>query len=155
MNCLNCGSETDNPKFCSRSCAATFNNKAKGIRSCKICCNPVKSYRHDLCEQHHYEAKDLKFKSRTLAEYRNLASVKGKHPSWINSHVRRFARSWNKDLTEKPCEHCGYTLHVELAHIKAVSSFDESATLGEVNSKDNLKALCPNCHWEFDNLPRQ
>ena len=27
--CLNCGKETTNPKFCSRSCSATFNNKKR------------------------------------------------------------------------------------------------------------------------------
>jgi hypothetical protein len=25
--CLNCKQETDNPKFCSRSCAATYNSE--------------------------------------------------------------------------------------------------------------------------------
>jgi len=27
MKCLRCGNETSNPKFCSRSCSATYNNK--------------------------------------------------------------------------------------------------------------------------------
>ena len=31
MKCTNCGTETENPKFCSRSCAATFNNKHRII----------------------------------------------------------------------------------------------------------------------------
>jgi hypothetical protein len=29
MKCLNCGSETTNPKFCSRSCSASYTNKGK------------------------------------------------------------------------------------------------------------------------------
>ena len=33
-------------------------------------------------------------------------------------------------------------------------NYDDSALLGEVNSEDNAIQLCPNCHWEFDNLPR-
>lgn len=93
-------------------------------------------------------------KNKTIGEYRSLASVDGRHVSWANPHIRLFARSWNKDLANSSCEHCGYSKHVELAHIKAVSDFDDSSLLSEVNSPDNLKALCPNCHWEFDNLPR-
>lgn len=32
MNCLFCGRETDNPKFCSKSHAASFNNPRKPSR---------------------------------------------------------------------------------------------------------------------------
>ena len=48
------------------------------------------------------------------------------------------------------CEICGYSKFVEAAHIKAVSSFDESALLKEINDPSNFAMLCPNCHWEFD-----
>lgn len=40
---------------------------------------------------------------------------------------------------------------MEIAHIKAVSEFEESSTIAEINSIDNLIALCPNHHWEYDN----
>lgn len=46
---------------------------------------------------------------------------------------------------------CGYDKFVEIAHIKAVSEFDESALISDINSIDNLIALCPNHHWEYDN----
>lgn len=49
------------------------------------------------------------------------------------------------------CAICGYDKHIEIAHIKAVSEFDDSALLTEINHPDNLIALCPNHHWEFDN----
>jgi len=48
------------------------------------------------------------------------------------------------------CRVCGYDKHVEVCHIKAIKSFDDSATFSEVNSIHNLVFLCPNCHWEFD-----
>jgi len=35
---------------------------------------------------------------------------------------------------------------VEIAHIKAVSEFGDSATLKEINHIDNLVGLCPNHH---------
>ena len=156
--CLNCNNETANLKFCSNSCAATYNNKLfpkkKLNRKCNKCENIVKSYRHRLCEYHHNEYKETKYINKTIGEYRQLSSVKGKHPSWVNSHIRNFARSWFKHLTKLPCAHCGYDKHVELAHIKAISEFKDTDLLSDVNSADNIIQLCPNCHWEFDNISR-
>lgn len=158
MKCKTCETETTNPSFCSRSCAAIYTNRAKPKRKRKtLClvdgCNLLtKSYRHTRCEAHWLEYKDNKWINKTLGEYRSKHSVKGKHPSWINVHVRMFARSWFK---EKPnCEHCGYTKHVEIAHIRAVTDFKDDELMKDVNARSNIKFLCPNCHWEFDNLPR-
>ena len=53
-----------------------------------------------------------------------------------------------------PCAKCGYDKHVELAHIKPISKFGDESKLSDVNSENNVIQLCPNCHWEFDNLPR-
>ena len=44
------------------------------------------------------------------------------------------------------CAICGYDKHVEIAHIKPVSDFTDSCTIAEINSIDNLIALCPNHH---------
>lgn len=90
-------------------------------------------------------------KELSLGQYQQRSSVKGKDPSWKNVHIRTFCRSWNKPLTKHPCQKCGYTLHVELAHIKPVASFSVETKIGDINSPDNLVVLCPNCHWEFDN----
>ena len=91
------------------------------------------------------------YKTKTVGFYRNLKSVKGKHPSWVNSHIRILNRSWNKDLLKYPCQKCGYSNHIEFCHIKAVSSFGDDALLGEVNDPKNILVLCPNHHWELDN----
>ena len=51
MKCLNCNKETNNPKFCNRSCSAIYNNRAfpkrkKGISDrIKVCKNCGKEYR--------------------------------------------------------------------------------------------------------------
>lgn len=52
---------------------------------------------------------------------------------------------------EHKCAICGYDKHIEVAHIKAVSDFDDTATIREINSITNLIGLCPNHHWEYDN----
>lgn len=90
------------------------------------------------------------YKNLTVGEYRYRSSIKHRHPSWANSHIRLFCRSWNKDLRKLPCQVCGYEKHVELAHIKPVSEFEDSAKLYAVNSPDNILVLCRNHHWEFD-----
>lgn len=160
MQCVNCGKETTNPKFCSRSCSATYTNKLNPKRKLeRICCvegcqELTVNCRTSRCAPHWTEYKENKFQNRTIGQYRQMQSVKGKHPSWIHAHIRGFARSWLKHLTKEPCRKCGYSKHVELAHVKAVSDFEDSALLSVVNSEKNVIPLCPNCHWEFDNLPR-
>ncbi len=145
--------------FCSRSCSASFNNtkkpKRKLTRTCVECSEVVFTYRHMRCEKHHNIYKQNKYINKTIGEYRSKLSVKGKHPSWLNSHVRLFAKSWNKDLLKLPCAKCNYTRHVELAHIKGISTYPDSELLSVVNAKENLIALCPTCHWEFDNGYRE
>ena len=51
----------------------------------------------------------------------------------------------------KQCIVCNYDKHYEVAHIKSVSDFDDGSLISEINNQDNLIALCPNHHWEYDN----
>lgn len=157
--CACCDKETTNPRFCSRTCAAKVTNKETPKRrltkQCKKCKDIVRNCRSTLCEKHFQEHSKRFVTDFTIKDYQEKPSVKGKHPSWINSHIRLFARSWLKYMTKLPCACCGYDKHVELAHIKPVSSFDENTLISVVNSEANVIQLCPNCHWEFDNLPRE
>lgn len=160
--CASCGKPTLNPKFCNQSCAAHLNNQGKQhnkplVRECRKCglhytvgsINTSKK----LCEacslkrREQIEAKKL----ITVGEYRKKLSVSGKHPSWVNVHVRSFNRQWNSSIALMPCYNCGYTKHVELAHIRPVSEFPDDTPLGVINDPSNVTPLCPNCHWEFDN----
>lgn len=148
--CPGCNTLTSNPKYCSRSCAAKISNlipKRKRTRICTHCTSLAESGSRKClpCKKPSPIDKSIK-----LGFYRDKDSVKDKHPSWRNVHVRYYARSWNKDLAGAPCQKCNYSLHTELAHITPVSSYDDEAEMGEVNSPDNLLVLCPNCHWEFD-----
>jgi predicted restriction endonuclease len=68
------------------------------------------------------------------------------------SSITRLARkSFMKSNKPYRCEICGYTNHVEVAHIKPVSEFSDDTPISEINNPDNLIGLCPNHHWEFDN----
>ena len=177
VKCKNCDKEFEKftsqikktkNNFCSRSCSASYNNigiqRNKPIElKCKRC-NIIYFHKRFIntrifCNECFNAIKNNEFtnllseqiKSLTLKHYREKLSVKGKHNSWLNVHVRNFNRSWNKHLLSKPCQVCGYSKHVELCHRKPISSYDENTTLGEINNESNILVLCPNHHWEYDN----
>ena len=69
--------------------------------------------------------------------------------STIQKHARFVYQNSNKS---KCCFYCGYDKHYEVAHKKSVSDFDDkSKIVDEINDVENLIALCPTHHWEFDN----
>lgn len=129
--------------FCSRSCAATFNNKGKQknppkLKMCKKCFNI-----------HHRTLKCLDI-FKTDNKKIPICNLKIS-PDKIPGYVRAYNRIWNKNMISLPCCNCGNKHHSELAHIKPISKFESISTLGEINHPDNVIALCPNCHWELDN----
>lgn len=144
--CLNCGDAHDNPKFCGRSCSASYTNKAnprkKAIpRFCK--CGTSLTGRKTVCDKCH------RLRDMTIAE----ASYDYQHKSSVYGLIRSRARySVKNELQE--CEVCKYDKHVEVAHVKGIAEFPNDTMLSVVNARSNLRLLCPNCHWEFDNLPR-
>lgn len=146
--------------FCTRSCSACFNNR--GIQHNKpkqlICtsCNNAytRNYKHKSIKFCHNCFKlhgPNRYKFIPVKVYKQKLSVKGKHSSWLNAHIRNFNRQWNKNLLTNGCQKCNYNKHCELAHIKPINKFTDEITLGEINSPNNILVLCPNHHWEFDN----
>ena len=65
--------------------------------------------------------------------------------------IRKLADSTYKNSNKpRKCAVCGYNKHIEIAHIKGVSEFGDENLISEINDINNLVALCPNHHWEFD-----
>lgn len=91
-----------------------------------------------------------KCKERTIEYYTSLPSLKNLHNSSKFAHIRLFNRTWNKHLLTQPCKFCGSTDSIELAHIKAISSFPKETKLEVVNNPNNVIPLCSNCHKKFD-----
>lgn len=135
--------------FCSSSCSAKFNNQHNPRRKpeghCSICNTQIKTKLKycRVCKKTRPQC-DL---TKTLQYYidksisTNIAST--------YSTIREHARSVMKTFP-KFCTVCGYNKHVETCHLKAISDFDLTATLGEINHISNLTLLCRNCHWEYD-----
>jgi hypothetical protein len=144
--CKCCLKETNNPKYCSKSCATRFNNKIpkrKLKNKCKVCSEFISSKRTycDKC------LNDALCKDMTLQE----AIYEKHHKSSAFALVRSRARSTEKYKNTKCCEKCGYSKHVQACHIKPISSFPKNTLISKINEEKNIIILCPNCHWELDN----
>lgn len=143
MKCQNCKKETSNPKFCSRKCSATYNNKAFPKRSktktCKNCENPILSgYTYcSLC----YSSSS--FRTKTKGDF------VGRRAYQVYSQIRALAR---KNFSKKrECSVCGYNKNIHICHIQAICDFSNDTPISVINDPSNLIALCPNHHWELDN----
>jgi predicted restriction endonuclease len=123
-------------KFCNQSCAATHNNilKKKKIK--------VKLFKQKLPKFNYLLDKN---KGETFNFHSNWQSAR--------TSIRKHAvYVFNNSSKPKVCIRCGYDKHIEVCHIKSVSEFNDETSILEINNINNLMALCPNHHWEFDNL---
>jgi hypothetical protein len=138
-NCLHCGKPTDNPKFCSKNCAATVNNR--GIRRypvahrgfCRNCGNDLRSGQFAYCSE---SCSQEGRRALTIARWLETGTTRGVvvNPT-IRTHILAeqdgccaicgMAREWN-----------GMPLVFVLDHIDGNSSD---------NSRGNVRLICPNC----------
>jgi hypothetical protein len=146
--CLHCNKETNNPKFCSSSCAARYNNShfPKRRRQHYFCksCGAETGYRRSYCKSCD-PTKPKNFGIVTIAEVRLRARYQAN--AWIRKLARRVYFSSDKP---RCCSVCGYSKHFEVCHVRPIQAFPENTPMSVVNSPENLIALCPNCHWELD-----
>jgi hypothetical protein len=113
--------------------------RAANRKPCPAGCGTEVAWDTIMCRKCTARAKTEKAISRTVAEVKATNKARWTH------HVRHFSPKFDS------CAVCGYDKHVETAHIKAVASFPDTATIREINAPSNLVGLCPNHHWEFDN----
>ena len=119
-------------KFCGSSCSASFNNI--GITRVDKKIEKIKKERFDISNL---------TKGEIFKRYSSYHSAR----SSICKHARRV---YLKSEKEKKCFVCGYDKKIDIAHIKSVSSFISDILVSEINDINNLLALCPNHHSEFD-----
>jgi len=168
--CLNCKtpilcnegkylSDIKKKKFCNHSCASIYNNTLFPKRNkkdcyCKECNSLINNKKREkgkgylirtVCDEclskrkffHNYTKKQV-YESNKIPHY-------GK------TSITKDARITYKESDKpKKCIYCGYDKHYEVCHIKAISDFEDDDLVSTINSIDNLIALCPNHHWEFD-----
>jgi hypothetical protein len=138
--------ETMRRKFCSRSCAASYNNRSAVApkkkaqpRFCAQCGTRITSGVQDgprtLCP------------ACTEALVSRLPSLLRREAS--SADIRRHMRLVLSDRPRR-CQHCGYDTHVEAVHRRPIDDFSPDATLAEIDAPANLAYLCPNHRWEFE-----
>jgi hypothetical protein len=137
-------------KFCDHSCSAKYSNsrrirneKNRGGKTICVCCGNTKT-RNSVCTVCQIEQKSQITKQEIFKNLKNWQTAR----STIRKHATRV---FERSTKQKICFICGYSNYIEICHIKAVSKFPETATLGEINAIENLVALCPNHHKELDN----
>lgn len=156
MQCLQCEALTENPKFCNRSCSATYNNKRSPKRKpehkCLDCGSPCTARRARCadCYEAWIAARSAeRWLSVTLGEFKANGNANfGSRYPYLRSLARKSFVCSGRPMV---CEFCGYSTHVEIAHFPEINSWPNSATIAEINHLDNLHAFCRNHHWEFDN----
>lgn len=133
-------------KFCNQSCSAKHSNHNRTVtKMCK--CGNLILKREKECET-------CKQKRRIHTKTKNDLFAENKSWQTVGSAIRKDANFvFEKHGRPRVCTACGYNIHTEICHIRPVSDFPNDALIDDINAPDNLVALCPNCHWEFDNDP--
>lgn len=143
-------------RFCSTTCSNRgVKRRQKKVKQCVFegCINNVEYHTNKFCKdckqigRHHFKLTGGKLYSEiTIAEF-----CKRQGANKFDA-IRAAARKIMKDVIDSGagCENCKWPHHVEVCHIKPIAMFSEDTLISEVNHLDNLKLLCPNCHWLFD-----
>lgn len=153
--CAHCKKPTSNPKFCSKSCAAKYNNSVKPKRAlegtckgCSIAISTSRTYCNKCLVTLEIGGKGLSpLDNKTLAEAENRQGLKANRYRNVRDHAVRVIK---KNKVHKVCKICGYSTYVEVHHIKPISEFNKDTLVKDVNALHNLVYLCPNHHKEVD-----
>ena len=154
-------------KFCSHSCAASFNNQKTGRvaakNNCKTCGSSISSTRTycDECFRTPTGTRtqptglegqcaipSLRARSAvSLARYNNYITLwlSGQIPGGSDRKLSESAREYILASAGLKCESCGFnTPHPSDG--KTILEVDHIDGDGSNHARANLRALCPNCH---------
>lgn len=183
--CLNCQepislngrrpSKLKKNKFCSTSCAATYNNAKfpkkeskyhkSSVSVCENCGSPIflrkrsrnTYYKRKRCDKCLYvkgtpskKLNDMylpKIGHKTIQEVFDSCKTYQSARSQILKHA---LITYHLSDRPKECAICSYKKHFQVCHRKSVASFKKNTLINVVNDLDNLFPLCPTHHWEYD-----
>ena len=151
--CLNCGKEIKTQdrsrrKFCSHSCAATYNNGKRTIDKKNECCLNcgvlLKNKNSKYCSL------------KCMNEFRYKKSI----ASWkegivdggtIDGSPKSFVRRYMLEKSNYCCEQCGYNKINQYTGNSILQLHHKDGNCKN-NIEENLEVLCPNCHALTDNF---
>lgn len=130
--------------FCSRSCAASYNNRRRISKSNHCKCGTKIRKHSEYCRKCANKERANAIDNMTLKE-----------ASYSKNHSNKYSRIRDRAQTlyEKnklPCQICNYSVHVEICHKRDISDWPEDTLVKVINDRSNIVFLCRNCHWEFD-----
>lgn len=138
--------KTKKTVFCSVQCSNAARIRQCVCEKCGALFDRTSQYRRRFCDDCFGSLRNT-LGADSKGCLRSRAAGYQSFRSGIRRHAWRTYRNLN---LSRSCFICGYSIYIEIAHIKPVSQFEDSATLAEINNPSNLVALCPNHHWEFD-----
>lgn len=135
--CKQCGDATDNPRFCSRSCAVTHNNQ--GVRrhgrqpkDCIWCGTRLRSSTQKYCDQ---KCQANHKKKQIVDKWLET----GKCAIRANNSIRDYVLSEQGNV----CDICGLEPTWNGEPITFV--FDHIDGNSRDSSRENVRMICPNC----------
>lgn len=146
--CLNCNNYTSNPKFCTLSCAATYNNKLFSKRKinlkiCAYCSKSFKSY-HDTTKCCSRQCGEQLKKENHYKDIENRGY-------FYTSEANPGSKAIRKYLIEKYGNKCS-KCNLDAANwdgaplVLIVDHIDGHANNWKI---DNIRLICPNCDTQL------
>lgn len=143
--------------FCSLSCNAVYHNtgKVKKHLEKKVCikCNNVFTATRDETGYFSKSKRCPTCMDSSIMDTRTKKQIFEICSSWqsARSAIRKHAsKIYARNNRPKCCAVCGYQKHYDISHLTSVSDFSEDSLITEINDINNLIALCPTHHWEYD-----
>ncbi len=157
MNCIQCNKTTNNLKFCSRSCAAKFNNKKYPKRKLTKCCHTCNTrvlYNRKFCNNcllicpiHKLLRKTYKNGKRKCIKCTTKNQTKHRR----NKTLRLKAMAGNK------CQICNYSKSIRGLHFHHLDPKTKEFNISHgnnhsfklmCNEASKCILICANCHAE-------
>jgi len=170
-------SEVRKKKFCNHSCAMAYNIKnnktyrknyelsrlsQNAVGECKMCKKSIEfkrskngSYnKRSYCDRCRLEVQAKNNGAETHISNLTREQVMKRYAKYYigRNMIRKHAvKVYFRSNMDKKCLVCGYHKYIDVCHKKDVSEFSGDALISEINHINNLVALCPTHHIEFDN----
>lgn len=148
IDCIYCNKKTSNPKFCSRSCSASYNGKLypkrKRTKKCKICSTLITTEK-TFCSKECYSKGRSKRPITKPIGYERL------------KNFRASVKKQSVDYKGGKCERCGYNKCIKALEFHHLDPTKKDFRISSVSKSfksiiyelDKCILVCANCHREI------